>query len=668
MFCTKCGKKLFDGDSYCGYCGAKVREELMFKTETKPQPRITAYDEVVFNPPFKAEAQRRTQHIEEETKPYSSEPRKERVTLDWNLDGFPQADRKQDDFEINWDAVIEKKRDHRTVSVEKILPETGFKTEKPEEAAIGFKAEKIEEPAFGFKTEKLEEPVFSFKTDKQEEPVFGFKTEKTEEPKVEPQDEILDLFKEEKEEAPLSIEELEKALFGTEDFAAAAEDDLGMTVEYKTFKEKKKEEEFHTFNSKRDAFQELLDRERARIEALENERKSQWEELTTPDEVKYVPKKALEFEEVFKEPKLPLVPPVKEVAVVLPPLTAGVMADDLENIIEPWYEVVTAPLTARVEPTLEEKNALNALGEAKAELKEDKACPFPGQQPGEQPGEEPGNEPGQQPGDEPGGAEGDNSEVKPEEKTKLRYSDIFPVDAFDTADGNKSGGSSKEEVKFFLDEDEDDDDEDDEKEGNGFIKFLIIVLALIVVIELVLIGAKFVAPQSKVALFADSLMAKVTGLFVDDEPSGEPVVLTEENPVEKYVGQLQATPTNIGKVDSDPTLKYDLSKTYAYAEIAQTSDFIDVAWNGDDSKTNGYLIVEAVLGYYDGWKASHPDSEVVGINQVTVGEVRSGNSGYYVLNKVAYAEESGEATRYESVYLEASGDKIMVKEVKEETI
>ena len=119
MFCTKCGKKLFDGDSYCGYCGAKVREELMFKTETKTQSRITAYDEVVFNPPFKAEAQRRTQHIEEETKPYSSEPRKERVTLDWNLDGFPQADRKQDDFEINWDAVIEKKRDHRTVSVEK---------------------------------------------------------------------------------------------------------------------------------------------------------------------------------------------------------------------------------------------------------------------------------------------------------------------------------------------------------------------------------------------------------------------------------------------------------------------------------------------------------------------------------------------------------------------
>ena len=59
---------------------------------------------------------------------------------------------------------------------------------------------------------------------------------------------------------------------------------------------------------------------------------------------------------------------------------------------------------------------------------------------------------------------------------------------------------------------------------------------------------------------------------------------------------------------------------------------------------------------------------MVGINQVTIGEVRKGNSGYYVFNKVSYAKESGEVTRYESVYLEASEEKIVVKEVKEETI
>lgn len=628
MFCTKCGKKLFDGDSYCGYCGAKVRDELMFKTETKPQPRMV-YDEVVFNPPFKAEAQRRTQYIEEETKPYSSEPTKERVSLDWNLDGFPQRERRNDDFEINWDSVIEKKRENRVVSVEKILPETGFKTEKVE-------------------------PVV-----KEEAPVVPKEEIK---PAEIPTDDILDLFAEEKEEAPLSIEELEKALFGTEDFAEVSEDDLGMTVEYKTFKEKKKEEDFHTFNSKRDAFQELLDRERARIEALENERKLQWDELTAKEEVEYVPKKALEFDEVFKEPKLPLVPPVKEVAVALPPLTARVMADDLENVIEPWYEVVTAPLTARVEPTADEVEAPAVEAAVEAPVVEEQV---------EEPVEEELLEElaPEVPKFEEllGEAESEKAEECPfhEEQTKLRYSDIFPVDTFDTTGGSESDDTAKEEVKIFFDDEEDDDDE---KGGNGFIKFLIVVLALIVVAELVLIGAKFMAPESRVALFADNLMAKVTGIFVDNEPSGEPVSHTEGSSIEQYISQLQSAPSNIGKVSSDANLKYDLSKTYAYEEISQTSDFKDVAWNGDESKTSGYLIVEAIIGYYDSWKANHPDSEVVGINQVTIGEVRTGNSGYYVLNKVAYAQESGEVTRYESVYLEASEEKIVVKEVKEETI
>lgn len=613
MFCTKCGKKLFDGDAFCGYCGAKVREELMFKTETTTPARTTRYDEVIFNPPFKAEASRRTQHIEEEMKPYSSEPVKEKVTLDWNLDGFPPAERRRDDFEINWDAVIEKKKESRSVNIEKILPEMGFKTEEP------VVKPKKEEESFNFFLEpKKEESLF----------VEQKAEEKAEEKTEEKIEETLNLFAEPKEEEPLSIEDLEKALFGTEDFEAVDESDLGVTVEYKAFKEKKKEEEFRTFNSKRDAFQELLDKERERLEALENERKSQWDELTKKDEVEYVPKKALAFEEVFKEPKLPLVPPLKEVAVVLPPLTARVMADDPENVVEPWYQVVLPPLTARVEPLLGEYT-------------------FPSND----------------------GEETEEPELDKQEKTKLRYSDIFPVDAFDTTDNDEPNKYVKEEVKLFFDDvEEDDDEEDEEKSGNGFIKFLIVILAIVVVAELVLIGAKFMAPESKLALMADDLMAKVTGIFVDND-SDNPVSYTEDSPIEKYVSQLSSTAKHVGKITSDATLKYDLSKPYAYSEIPQTNEFKDVPWGADKEKTSGYLIVEALVGYYDGWKANHPDEEVVGINQVSIGEVRTGSGGYYALNKVIYAGTTGDVTeKYESVYLEASGDKIMVKEVKEEAI
>ena len=80
MFCTKCGKRLYDGDSFCAHCGAKVRDELLFKKEIKSAPRTTRYDEVVFNPPFKREAERRTQNIEAEAERYSTEPSRERIS------------------------------------------------------------------------------------------------------------------------------------------------------------------------------------------------------------------------------------------------------------------------------------------------------------------------------------------------------------------------------------------------------------------------------------------------------------------------------------------------------------------------------------------------------------------------------------------------------------
>ena len=109
-------------------------------------------------------------------------------------------------------------------------------------------------------------------------------------------------------------------------------------------------------------------------------------------------------------------------------------------------------------------------------------------------------------------------------------------------------------------------------------------------------------------------------------------------------------------------------KEYAFGEISETNQFQDVAWNGDNEKTNGYHIIQGVISYYDGWTESNEDSDVVGINQVEIGEIRTGNSGYYVLNKIVYAEAAGDVIeKTESVYLEASGDRIMVKEVKEET-
>ena len=55
MFCTKCGRELHEEDVFCAHCGTKVREDILREERHKPY----RYDEVVFNPPFREEAERR---------------------------------------------------------------------------------------------------------------------------------------------------------------------------------------------------------------------------------------------------------------------------------------------------------------------------------------------------------------------------------------------------------------------------------------------------------------------------------------------------------------------------------------------------------------------------------------------------------------------------------
>ena len=298
MFCTKCGRELHEEDVFCAHCGTKVREDILREERHKPY----RYDEVVFNPPFREEAERRTRRITEEIKPYSSEPKKESVNFDWNLEGFPTRDsRKDEDFELNWDTVIDSRQKKRAIDVEKITPQ-----------------------------QERELPEDTYKT------VSGESFEDKYEPVSQPEEDKTEGDSCETKSATMSIEDLERQLFGSEDIDGAPEkqrtEGSEMTMEYNLSGlngKEKEEEKFYTYNAKCDAFQELLDREKARLDAMEERRKSQWAEITGPEEVKeYREKKAPSFEDVFIEPELPLVPPLKEVLTVQAPATIAVMAED----------------------------------------------------------------------------------------------------------------------------------------------------------------------------------------------------------------------------------------------------------------------------------------------------------------------------------------------------
>jgi len=563
MFCTKCGKELHEGDLFCAHCGNRVRTAA-------PENNMSKYSEVVFNPPFKIEAQRRTEEISQEVKQYSREPKRESLQFDWNLDGFPgSSKKKEEDFKFNWDDVLEKKKDSREIDVEKIL--------------------------------------FVAEGDKKEEK----KEEKPEEPKAELAAEIKkdfpaeDLFADKsKDSRPLSIEELERELFGDAPVVEDKQDeDLKMTRRYEGPKDK-----FYTYNAKKDAFQELLDKERERVQQMEAERKAQWDDLTpTEEQLEKKPNEALSFEDVFQEPKIFTGAILREVAVVLPPLTPTVMACEEEP-------EKAAEVAKEVPPFQEEQ--------------------LPDSQ----------------------------------EKTKLRYSDIFPVEDIDAGNGgddDDSDDSGKEEVKPLEKKiDETQEAQKPKKKGNPVLKFIIILLAIVVLAEVAVIGVKLAAPESEFALKVDEIVGKITSVFTGGED--------EEATIKDFINNLAGNVAGIGTVKAADDLKYDLTKTYAFDEIAQSEDFENSAWieNSDGTEiTYGQGIIEGLITYYDQLKTNNQLAEgLVGINKLEIGEIRTGGTGYYVLCKVTYEGEDGDVVKHETVCLEAGDQLINVKEVKEETL
>ena len=296
MFCTKCGKELYDDDKFCAHCGAEVRE-----------PKHARYDDVVFNPPFKIEAERRTQEILKTTeKPKITPKISEPVSFDWNLEGFPSSQpRKTEDVDFNWGSVIEKRNATTGIAVEKIEPELPKELELPKEPEI-LSAQPV--------------PAADAETDH------------------------------EKDEPSLSIEELERELFGeTEGLekGKTEEKDLEPTIiaEADTWRSKADEpaaardERFYTYNQKFDAFQELLDKERERLQNLE-------ESCTREKE----PMDNKCAEEALREPEVPKPLELVDVAVPAAPMTidlseGGLTSDEerSETVIEAEPEKDLSP-------------------------------------------------------------------------------------------------------------------------------------------------------------------------------------------------------------------------------------------------------------------------------------------------------------------------------------
>lgn len=620
MFCTKCGKELYDGDRFCAHCGAEVREVKHSK-----------YDDVVFNPPFRMEAQRRTEEIIRSTENQPAAAKRETVAFDWNLDGFPKTQpRKTEDVDFNWDSVVDRRGSSRQIKVEKIQPE-------PEQELF-----------FAGASAAVEEPTKEVPRIRENFVVFE-EPEKEEVPETEPEiiPEIKALEAELNIEEPtMTIEDLERELFGTEEPVPAAPSYAPS------------EDKFYTYNQKFDAFQELLEKEKSRLAEMESgssELKNM--DYTWVGEV---------FPELKKEPEV--------VAFAQPSLTMSVELDKINEAVAA-YEAAAEEPAAEPEPEIPAEPEVPAEPEPETEIQETPEVP-------------------------------EEQEPTPS-KTKLRYSDVFPRDlvgdsAGDTGAAETEERENKAEVEVVVTKAAaaevtkkasdkpsiasiyDELDEDDEPKKHTFAKIIIGLLMVLILAEGVIIGAKFLAPESKISLWANDLMEGVLGMIMgggDEDPAGsedeegkEGLYTNAEKVVymDNLIAEASAEMKTIGETMYNDDLTFDTLDSYSFEEIPDADNFVDADWyedSEDGAVTYGEKIMESLIRYYDSWQAVNTDETLVGINSLEFGEIKTGKEGFYVLCKVTYAgADGGTAEKYQTAYLKISDKAMIINEIKEDNL
>lgn len=658
MFCTKCGKELYDGDRFCAFCGAEVRRAQASKN-----------DEVVFNPPFKLEAQKKTEEILKaaDERKEKETAKRETVAFDWNLDGFPKASpKKTEDVNFNWDSVLEKRAarsfDEDSFFIERITPTEVRTPQIKEEETSKVPTEPIKEI---FSSEELEKELFG---------LYGAEVEG----RTETQPKMT-----ENEDAGASAAADISNISDISENSDAADDlqelhDVNDLISAEGLSEysdgskngsRDRDSRFYTFNKKSDEFEELLNKERERIRSMEDEYKRRLEDMdyTWVPEV-FKSRTAGQRTDVpvgntYAEPaKAESTPAESEAAVlveVIQPQTPNTVDLTKEyphiNIPEP----VAVPEQAKAEEVKEETKQEEAKQETEvAEVKEE-------------------------------------AKAETVEKDKLRYSDVFPrvgaekAGSLGTEGMPEKAGASQESGSGDRNDKNgsrsgaaiaavfDDEDEEPVKKHIA-AKVIVAVLLIALLLEGGALAIKFFAPDSRVSAMIDTAVFKIADLFTggsapaNADGAGDGGSVSSEDSRAAYFSNLvigkSGSVKSIGSVSYNPELTYGSGKEYSFAEISEADSFVDAEWK-DAGATYGEKLLESVIKYYDGWIDTNSESDLIGINTLEIGEIRTGKEGFYVLCEVTYAAVDGEElSQYQTVFVKISNGLMVINEIKEETL
>ena len=666
MYCKKCGKRLADGDKFCGNCGTKidVSEINIGFAEEEPKPKKN-FDFGAFN---------------------------------WDLDGYPDEDKaKTEDVDFNWNTVLEEKK--RKDIEEKSFTETIMtENELFDRIQSEDNAKDASEISFNWElgsTTRVE------KADRFESII----------PKVEEKAEL---------EIPVEVSEEHEEVKDLVDIDEALAAGLAAASSPRRSIDK-----FYTFNQKNEEFQALLDQEYERLRnriredneaeaiiANKEEKLEQARATWSKEPLEEPVEEAEETVEVTEETEAPVEVAVEsEVEATEVEEAEAEAVNDAENTEEAQdteVETEEAPETeeADVEPesefeeveeieeaTEEDEEAVQEAEEpaiqeeaCACETEEEVACDISSED-----SEEACVVEAQAQVEEVAKAEeaetedehDDTEEAEAEETPSEPESGNPPSDE-EKKEEEASGDEDSKETKlhysdiFANDDVHDSDSGNEQKTGRWKIivlDIIIVILAIAVICSGILVFAKGSAPANKISQGISWVTEKFSGSSdksKDDKKSEEKAEKAKS--MEDVVAAAKKNYVNIGKVQYDSKLKFDTSKDYGISELKNAKNFKDGEFS--DGKLLSEAIVNLSLGYYSGLtdkvnsgsddvlKLINEDSELYGhvkaiaegneeqqIKNIKIGEIKNSGSNYYVILQITEGKANSSDTSTETKIL-----------------
>ena len=661
MYCKKCGKRLADGDKFCGNCGTKIdaSEINIGFAEDEPKPKRN-FDFGAFN---------------------------------WDLDGYPDEDKaKTEDVDFNWNTVLEEKK--RKDIEEKSFTETIMtENELFDRIQSEDNAKDASEISFNWElgsTTRVE------KADRFESII----------PKVEEKAEL---------DIPVEVSE------GHEEVKDLVDIDEALAAGIAAASSPRKSiDKFYTFNQKNEEFQALLDQEYERLRNRIRE-DSEAEAIIANKEEKLEQARATWSKEPLEEPVEEAEETVEVTEETEAPVEAAVEAEvevaeaevvnDTEETEEAKVtEVETEEAPETEDADVETESEFEEVEETEEATEEDEEAVQEAEEPAIQEeacaceaedevacdissedAEEACVVETQAQAEEVEKAEepeaedtyDDNEEAEAEETPSKPESGNPPSDE-EKKEEDASGDEDSKETKlhysdiFANDDVHDSDSGNEQKTGRWKIivlDIIIVILAIAVICSGILVFAKGSAPANKISQGISWVTEKFSGSSdksKDDKKSEEKAEKAKS--MEDIVAAAKKNYVNIGKVQYDSKLKFDTSKDYGISELKNAKKFKDGEFSG--GKLLSEAIVNLSLGYYSGLtdkvnsgsddvlKLINEDSELYGhvkaiaegneeqqIKNIKIGEIKNSGSNYYVILQITEGKANSSDTSTETKIL-----------------